>query len=189
MRILLDVDGVCANWTGAVADRIYKHSGGEVAMDLTKWFRNADLPAAIRARVMADMNAPGFCYGFDVLPGAKEAIGELRAAGCEVHFVTSDWNSPTWVYDRNRWLVKHKLADAPRGVTYTPDKYVVKGDIFVDDKVSNVLEWREAWPNGIGIVWAQPWNADYRGMNRFNDWGLLLDIAKYVHGNWEQKAA
>jgi len=180
MRILLDIDGVCAGWTEAVADRIYKHSGGEVTMDLTGWFKSATLPAAIRAKVMADMNAPGFCYGFDVLPGAKEAIRELRAAGCEVHFVTAIWNSPTWVYDRNRWLTKHKLAAAPRGVTYTKDKHVVKGDIFVDDKISNVESWKEHWPNGFGVVWAQPWNTEYRGAGRFNNWELLLDVAKYM---------
>jgi len=112
-----------------------------------------------------------------LLPGAKQGIIELRALGCEVHFVTSLWDCPTWVFDRNRWLRMHKLCDAPRGVTYTKDKFVVKGDIFVDDKISNVETWQKHWPLGMGIVWSQPWNTAYTGPWRMNDWDALVRLA------------
>ena len=183
MRVLLDCDGVIADWTGAVADVVRKH-GGE--MDLTKWFRNNDLAPDIRGKVMRELNDPDFCFMFKPLAGAIEAIKELRAAGHEVQFVTAIWDSPTWAYDRNRWLRKHGLIKSTSGVTFTKDKHIVKGDFFVDDKISNVLEWRKAWPNGIGVVWAQPWNVDYIGHTRWNDWSRLI---KMVQTMGEQTAA
>ncbi len=179
MRILLDVDGVIADWTGAVAGRIFEYGGG--TMDRTKWFRDSDLPPNVRTRVMMALAEPNFCFKFDPLPGALEAIKELRAAGCEVQFVTAIWDSPTWVYDRNRWLRKHKLISGTSGVTYTKDKHLVKGDIFVDDKISNVEHWKAAWPNGIAVLWAQPWNANQLfnvGIQRFNDWSRLVSLAR-----------
>lgn len=175
-RILLDLDGVCCNWSGAVSDVVFRHTGEP--LDLSKWFERKDLPKEVRGKVMAEIAGPGFCFKFDPLPGAKEAVDELRAAGCDVQFVTSLWDCPTWVYDRNRWLRKHGFCAAPSGVTYTKDKWVVYGDIFVDDKVSNVLAWRKAWPGHMGIVWAQPWNADYEGPLRFNNWRDLVDLAR-----------
>lgn len=176
MRLLLDCDGVIADWTGAVAEVVRKHGG---VLDEHSWFERGDLPAAIRNKVMAEIAAPGFCFKFAPLPGAKEAVAELLAAGCEVHFVTSLWDCPTWVYDRNRWLRKHGFAKkAPAGVTYTKDKWVVKGDIFVDDKIGNVVNWSIAWPNGTAILWAQKWNFAYVGQaQRFNDWNKLIGMA------------
>lgn len=175
MRVLLDVDGVVASWTDAVAEVVTRHGG---QLDLTKWFRNNDLAPDIRGKVLREINAPDFCFNFDPMLGAVEAVKELRAAGCEVHFVTALWDSPTWVYDRNRWLRKHGLIKTTSGVTYTKDKHVVKGDLFVDDKISNVDEWRTAWPLSTGIVWAQPWNEGYTGSaQRFKDWKRLISLA------------
>lgn len=175
MRVLLDVDGVIADWTKAVRE-LCEQCGHK--LDETQWFERGILPKPIYNKVTAGISAYGFNYGFEVLPGAKEAVDALRAAGHEVHFVTSLWDCPTWVYDRNRWLRKHGFCAAPSGVTYTKDKYVVSGQIFVDDKVSNVLKWRDKWEGrGVGVVWAQPWNAEYTGPNRFNDWERILRMA------------
>lgn len=180
MRVLLDLDGVVADWTKAVAAVTEKYGH---KLDTTSWFQRKDLPEGIRDRVMSEIAAPDFNLKFEVLAGAKEAVSALRAAGHEVHFVTSLWDCPTWVYDRNRWLRKHGFCAAPSGVTYTKDKYVVSGQIFVDDKVSNVLKWRDKWEGrGVGVVWAQPWNAEYTGPNRFNDWERILRMADGLRG-------
>lgn len=176
MRVLLDCDGVVADWTKAVAAVVRKH-GGE--MDTTKWFKRNDLPEQIRNKVMYEIGAAGFNSTFEVIKGSKEAIKLLRKLGHEVHFVTSMWDCPTWTYDRNVWLRYHKLANAPDGVTYEKNKYISSGDFFVDDKIKNVEEWKAAWPNGVAILWAQPWNADYKGsLLRFNDWDRLVNMVE-----------
>lgn len=175
-RVLLDCDGVIADWTGAVAEVIKNVSGLE--MDRTKWFNSKDLPKQYRFKVMGIISGEGFCRSFNPLPGAIEAIKELRGLGHDVHFVTSMWDCKSWVFDRNVWLVKHKLCDAPGGVTYTKDKYVVYGDYLVDDKISNVQKWQLAWPDKTGIVWAQPWNAEYSGGLRMNNWDELIRLVE-----------
>lgn len=182
MRVLLDCDGVVADWTKAVKE-LCERCGHK--LDETQWFERGVLPKDVYDRVTAGISARDFNFGFDVLPFAREAIFDMRAAGIEVHFVTSLWDCPTWVYDRNRWLRMNGLAKAPSGVTYTKDKYVVKGDIFVDDKISNVEKWAAAWPNGIAICWAQPWNTKWTGPknNRFNNWDRLVQLAITMQQN------
>lgn len=182
MRILLDCDGVLADWTGAVARVVEKH--GEV-FNHGVWFDQQKLPPASRNKVMSELSRAGFCYDLEALPGAIQGVKDLVAAGCDVHFVTSLWNSPTWAYDRQRWLQKHGLLDSYSRLVFAKNKWVVKGDILVDDKISNVEKWAAEWPNGIGICWAQPWNTDWawNPNNRFNDWQRLLRLATTMKEN------
>jgi 5'(3')-deoxyribonucleotidase len=179
-RVLLDCDGVICSWTDAVA-KVVRSYGGE--FDDTKWFDQKTLPYAIRSRVMATLAREGFCSELEPLPGAIDGVKALMAAGCEVHFVTSLWNSPTWAYDRQRWLQRHGLLDSYSRLVFAKDKYVVKGDIFVDDKPSNVASWKAHWPNGLAVLWAQPWNADVTNLHRFNDWNKLLNCAIALGAN------
>lgn len=174
MRVLLDVDGVLADWTGAVANEVAIHGG---SFNKNVWFDQQTLPPKARGPVMRALARPGFCYDLEPIPGAIEAVKALMAAGHDVHFVTSLWSSPTWAYDRQRWLQSHKLLNSYSRLVFAKDKYVVQGDVFVDDKISNVEKWRTAWPNACGIVWAQPWNTDYKGTAlRFNDWARLRKL-------------
>lgn len=180
MRILLDVDGVAAEWTPAVAAVIKRVAG--IEMDQTKWFRATDLPAESRGKVMSIISGEGFCRTLQPLRGAVEGVAELRRLGHEVRFVTSLWGSKTWAYDRNIWLREHGFApDAPRGVTYSRDKYEVFGNVFVDDKPSNVQAWQNAWPHQRAVIFDQPWNRDAEGV-RVTDWENLLSFVKWHAG-------
>lgn len=179
MRILLDIDGVLADWTGQVKRVVELHGG---TMDITRWFKRQSLPAAIQVNVFRIIAAPGFAASLPVLPGAIEAVQQLRKAGHTVQFVTSLWNCPTWVHDRNHWLVRHKLCSAPSGVIYAKEKFMVKGDVFVDDKPENVVAWKQEWPLGVPVLWHQPWNESFNALetniNHFNDWDKLIEIVE-----------
>jgi 5'(3')-deoxyribonucleotidase len=41
------------------------------------------------------------------------------------------------------------------------DKFIVYGDVLVDDKPANVMEWQEAYPNGLAVLWRMGHNAKH----------------------------
>ncbi len=51
------------------------------------------------------------------------------------------------------------------------------GDVLVDDKPSNVMAWEAQHPDGIGVVWAQPYNVDYPGL-RVAGWEALIRLVR-----------
>lgn len=145
MIVLLDVDGVIADFMGDALEAIRKVSGKtHTREEVTDWdfFGCLDVSPADKKSVLEYfIKAPGFAYNLEPLPGAVEGVKKI-AAIADVFFVTSPWrSSPTWVYDRDRWLVKYFGSTLGRKVIHTEHKYLVRGNVLVDDKPEHVEGW------------------------------------------------
>jgi len=100
--------------------------------------------------------APGFCRSFEPYSGAVEAIDALEEV-MDVYIVTSPMRSPTWVHERSEWLSEHFGIPRNRQV-HTQAKYLVSGDLFIDDNPEHVKEWAEHNPRGMPVLWDRPYN-------------------------------
>ena len=185
-RVLVDCDGVVADYTKtyvAVASRVL---GQPIAVeDVTTWeFRDCLGLSAFQERrielhLARDLDLPEF-------PGAVDALREFRHA-FDVVFVTSPHpRIPHWTHERARWL-EARFPGAP--VIHTSHKAFVGGDVLIDDRPENIRHWLEANPEGLGILWARPYNADGAGgaspVVRTNDWGeaaLAIDLWRRARG-------
>lgn len=159
--ILLDVDGVCADFTGMVR-RLVKGMGGQMPWPVTQW---------------------GFIKGswmdMEPIPGARGVVEAFRRAGHRVVFVTAPWESCVeWAYARTSWL-KHEMGADPRDVVITSAKELVRGDVFVDDKIENVAAWREEdYPGRLrGYLWDAPYNRK----------GAVAKSLPRITGGWTQE--
>jgi 5'(3')-deoxyribonucleotidase len=178
MIVLLDVDGVVADFTGAIKKIIKEMSG--LDYEITSWLKLDQIPCSKVDRANIAFQIGLAARGLEVLPGAQEGVKALKAAGHDVHFVTSRWNSLPWVYDRCQWMAKHGFVTDPhREITFTAAKWRVHGHVLVDDKPRNVEEWQRAWPFGHGLIWDQPWNKSAEGV-RITDWENLLSFTKWT---------
>lgn len=154
---LIDVDGVVADFAAVVDDIAAELGLGRgfrpECYNLAKRYRLADYEEQrLRERVIAE---PGFARRIPVIESAREWV--MRCPG-EVVFVTTPWpDSPTWSYDRERWLEEH--FDREYEVVHTHAKHLVAGDVFVDDLASHVLEWADRHPAGWAYLVAQPYNS------------------------------
>jgi 5'(3')-deoxyribonucleotidase len=176
MIVLLDCDGVAADFVGEVV-RIVKYATGQ-DYAITKWLKLTDIPCSSQQRAEIAYQIGIMGRDLQVLPGAQDGVKALREAGHDVHWVTSRWDSQRWVTDRCWWLKEHGLVrDPQREITFTAAKWRVHGDIFVDDKPSNVAEWQSTWPRGYGLLFAQPWNQDVRVVRKVANWP---DLVKFV---------
>lgn len=187
-RLLIDIDGVLANFVRAYLDIVHERLGYMTAeSDINKW----DVGDALRlvpperALVHQDLLAPGFAAHMPEYPDACASVEGLMADGFDVWFVTSPLHeSHTWVFDRQRWIERRFGVDMCKKTISVHHKHAIEGDVFVDDKNSNVWDWALEHPNGVGVVYQQPWNTvprpvSTRNIVRTNDWERIQAL---LHG-------
>lgn len=174
--VLLDCDGVLADFTGAYLDLVYEFTGERFAHADVTHFKIAD--AAFfkdvstrhpNLRFSIDQHitqSPTFCRNLAVLPGSQAAVERIRKTGARVYCVTSPWHSsPYWQYERTKWLSEH-FGFKPSEVVSTNDKRIVAGDILVDDKLDNLTDWH----HGLPLLWDAPYNQYPTHIARVTDW-------------------
>lgn len=158
MRVLMDVDGVLGDFVGSVLS------------NLAMTFVDAPKIGTIGSRHLFDYLTPkqrkhaeaylaqaGTAYAIDEYAEARELVRAIREHN-KVFFVTSPWdNSPTWVFDRRRWLMERFGADSAE-IVYTRSKYLVRGDVLIEDYPLQAVEWRAEWKAGVALLVQRPWN-------------------------------
>lgn len=181
--ILCDVDGVISNFV-------------KRALPIIKEIKNISLDpntvTGFHLNIVYSLNdeqteqyfraceSQGFVLGMELIPGVIEAIAELEKLS-EIVYVTAPWpSSPYWMYERDKWI-RDRFGPQSK-IIHTNQKQYVQGDIFIDDRPLNVIEWASRNPNKLAILWDQPWNKDIileSGTGyRLNDWSQIINIVK-----------
>lgn len=191
-RVLLDVDGVAGDFHLAGRRVIEEVTGRPAPAELaTKWNveKCYEMTPAEEAKVVRRFASSGFCSNIPPFPDAIDGVRALREIA-DVYVVTAPFEvSPTWRNERDQWLARHFGFRAATQVIHTESKFLVKGDVFVDDKPLNVIEWQAAHPSGHGFLWRQPYNgADVAGAHLIahgcglDSWPALYDFVKSLCG-------
>jgi 5'(3')-deoxyribonucleotidase len=180
--VLLDCDGVLADFVTATLDVVAEIMGEPVAAErITTWeIFDSIGDEALRRRVYGIMNEPGFSESrIQAYPGAREAVGVLQERA-ELYVVTSPFHSAAWMHGRLAWLDR-ELAIPPGRVIFAREKHIVRGDVFVDDNPAHVREWnaRRRGCTGRGMLFDQPYNRGDRDLPRVF---TLAQIADLVDG-------
>ena len=172
MRVLLDMDGVIADFMGKWLEMYNYLTNEKVKLqdikscNTSKWVGDPYTLKKIK-------DSPGFIRGLEPMPGAIDAVTELHDKGHEIFFVSNGTNCPSSGHEKRDWLkyyFNHLWKHAPLVLTY--HKHVVRGDCLVDDNPKN---FRGIHPATAPLLWHQPYNADIVGYERIYDWGHLID--------------
>lgn len=181
LRALIDCDDVLAGFTPRVIELVAERTGVRHNIeDITKWdlFDAIGGDPALRREVYDIIKSEGGCGSLELLEGAKEGLERLRDVA-DIYIVTAPFiGSKTWVHERYEWL-KHHLGIDHWHVVQTHAKEVCSGDIFVDDKLANVVKWGEH-NYGRPVLWHRhanklevppPW------VSRVHSWEELHKLA------------
>ena len=98
----------------------------------------------------------------------------------DVHVVTSPFaESLTWMGERNLWLKDH-FGFKESEVTHSDKKFMIVGDMLVDDKPAHCEAWQKArGRHGQALLWHQPHNAPAKtSVTRAYGWDNLLAYVK-----------
>lgn len=161
-RLLLDIDGVCANFVASALDAIYQVTGRRrQPEEITGWDIVASLGLSEMESKWLDncIGHPRFCRDLAPFPGVHEAIAELKELA-DVYPVTAPFDptiAPHWVPEREAWIAEH-LGIARGKIVQTSVKYLVGGDYLVEDKTSALVQWDQEHPCGEGVLVTRPYN-------------------------------
>lgn len=175
-RILVDCDGVLADFLSLSLAYINEKQGtSHRIQDLQDWefFRSISTREVEEAFWTAIHETPGMVLSMGVYPGAQAGLQDLMIRG-DVYIVTASHHSRHWAYERAEWLKKH-FGIHPNRVVHTHQKHLCKGDVFIDDRPSAVEMWQEHHPEGIGILWDQPYNRS-SSLFRAKSWESVVHV-------------
>lgn len=184
--VLLDVDGVLADFVGAALGYLHGLTGRWYDADTIRTWEVFDsLPPEeqpFKEEVYARLKTRGGCTSIAVYGGAKEGVARLREIA-DVVVVTSPFGgSETWMHERETWLGEHFGIDR-HDVIHASKKARIHGDVFVDDKTSHAVEWVGYWTGGRAVLWHTPRSADdeaHPRILRARSWDDVIEVVRSV---------
>ena len=178
--VLLDVDGVLADFVGPYLDAVHDLTKIKHQREDVKTWRISEslgLTDEIKAAVDVKVKSAGFCAGLPVITGAKEGVKALENIA-DVYIATSPWRGPNWSHERVEWLEKHFGIDQDR-VMQGKAKFLLDGDVLIDDKAATVGRWVSKHP-GFGLLWSTPHNLKDSAGLRVHGWAEVLYLVKTI---------
>ncbi len=150
--ILVDVDGVLANFVGGVLQTLklfgFKKTVDQITdLDLSKCLSKAEFTA-----LESVIHKPGWCTTLEWYPLAKVFLEVLKDIG-EVYAVTAPFQAHTWCGERLDWLSHYIPKER---VIFTSAKHLIEGDFLIEDSPGNLINWQR--PKRTGVLINRPWN-------------------------------
>lgn len=155
IRIYFDSDDVLMESTEPAIKRYNEDFGGSFCLEqLTEWGMDNCVPEGTTIEHYYD--EPGFYRAFQPLPGMVALVTRLKEAGHKLYVATSC--SLASITEKVESLEEHypfRWDDAE--IIPIKDKFLLEGDVFVDDKVENVVYSRCRHK----LLVDRPWNQGY----------------------------
>jgi 5'(3')-deoxyribonucleotidase len=170
MKGLIDVDGVLADFAGALLEEFPLDLPEKPPWDIINLY-DPERRKAVYER-LAD---PQWWIDLPVIDGAKEGIQYLESLGHKLFYVTSPWEScEEWKPARRTWLNQH-FNVPPENVFPAEDKSWFRGDYLIDDKPKHITDWSSENPDGVAYLYDTPFNQNFRWPRRIT-WSRIREV-------------
>ncbi|KAM9210976.1 5'(3')-deoxyribonucleotidase, cytosolic type [Dugong dugon] len=158
VRVLVDMDCVLADFEGGLLRSFRRRFPADphVPLEERRGFLVCEQYRALRPdladKVASVYEAPGFFLDLEPIPGALEAMREMKdMEDTEVFICTSPlMKYEHCVREKYRWVEKHLGPQFVERIILTRDKTVVLGDLLIDDK--DTIQGREKTPRWEHIL-------------------------------------
>jgi 5'-nucleotidase len=159
MRVLIDLDGVLADWEAGFLAAFQAAHPGEAFVPLAErrtFHAIEQYPERLRAACRQLILAPGFYRNLAPIAGGKEALAAMEAAGLEVFLCSSPLGDyRNCVLEKYAWVDEHLGRSFVERLVLTRDKTLVTGDVLVDDRPSVTGAAAPTWEH---VLYDQPYN-------------------------------
>lgn len=177
MTILVDIDSTITNFgeTLLLANN-QLHNTNYRYIDITSydWFDRTFMNPWKPTEYQCFWNA------VEVNPAAVTTIERWIRQGHQVYLCTASHFNDMLGYKIKRTLEAFNPEIInERNVIVAQDKTSIKGDVMIDDCIDNLENF-----NKIKICYAQPWNTNYNGFFRLNDWSKIDEIIQSYATIW-----
>lgn len=151
--ILIDCDGVLADFVGPLCARLTDRGFPRTPEDFKSWHLSEALSKEEAAHMLEICCEPGHCEGLPWYPGAEDFLRNAQKLA-PVLIVTAPFDaSPWWLHERKQWIGQR----AP--VAFVPGAYKrhVRGDVLIEDNPETAAQWVDDNPDGAAILMDRPW--------------------------------
>lgn len=179
MRILVDMDGVIADFDGEFLKRWQKRHPDKFFVPIEErgtFYVRDSYPDELKPLVTEILLEPSFFREMMPMDGAMEALSEMNEMGWEVFICTSPLSTyKNCVLEKYEWVENHLGTDWIKRVILTKDKTLIKADYLIDDRpeitgVENIPSWEH-------ILYDRPYNGE---MNKkrltWENWKGVLGV-------------
>lgn len=160
-HVFIDMDGVMADWVGAVCDLFGRFQEDYVSRNWTPGEYSIEQILNISTeRLWATINRQGIDWWahLEPLPWWRDLLAIVEAAEVETSILTAPGRCDHALTGKGRWLNQHLPTYRGR-LHMTKEKHLLAGPdrLLIDDSDENCRRFIEA--GGAAIVYPQPWNS------------------------------
>ena len=172
MRVLVDMDEVLVDLLGYICDVYNSETGNNLSKEnFHCWNLNGCLPLWSKERLDRFFKEDNVFH--KLKPINKAVVGfKHLIENFDTYIVSSAY--PETAHGKSLWLSKYFPEFDQRRVFYCNKKYMVDGDVLIDDGPHNIEDFRK---KGKVIIFDMPYNRDIKEDNncvRVYDWGDAL---------------
>lgn len=184
--VLCDLDSIVADLLGSWLPAYNAAHGRSMTVaDVTEWDMHKCSPDG--HRVYDALHAPGLFRNLNPLAGAVAGLRALHDAGHHVIILTASAKMPQTAADKLEWIREHLPWLSRKDVLIGHRKYLVRGDVLIDDSPVNIREYRQAWPDAQIVTIDYPYNreapASFRAMDYADTARAWREIVAYVEAS------
>lgn len=187
--ILVDMDGVLADYTQGVLDSMGLHYPEMIRLPYeahVEFDTHKVYPTELHEQIRELTYRKGFFAGLKPIEGALEGIQWLTEEGYDIRICTSPLRR--WqhcVAEKYEWVAAYLGSGFVERMILTRDKSLVWGAYLIDDR-PNPAEHAVVSPPWIHLLYDQPYNRNVTGIQRVT-WRELIRTG-IVHNIKEERA-
>lgn len=157
------MDSIIVSLTQKWLDMYNRDHGDKVTMeDIKTW--DISNHVKIGQKINDYLYMDGFFLDVPAVEGAIETLQKIIALGHHVFIVSA----PSWpgnsASDKITWVRRHLPFINKRDIFLCHHKYMVKGDILIDDSPGNLKLYKQHWPLARTMTISYPYNETMRGL-------------------------
>lgn len=189
MRIGVDFDGVCYQWTKTarymlrevLPDSPYTKDGWAGTDDLYwNYIPDHCAPEHWKWLWTEGVRLGLFRHGH-LFPGTIQALRQLAEIGDVIGITHRPKNA---LMDTLRWCSYHDLPLTGLHILTNQENKasVAECDAYIDDKPENCLQLKEAYPKALVVIPDRPWNCNFdeagNGVVRVDSWAEFVQLVR-----------
>lgn len=144
MRVLCDLDSIIVDLqTSWLALYNKDYNDNLTTANILEWETHKYVKPECGQKIYDYLSKPGFFYNLEPLHGATEALERLHESGLfNIRIITA---APLGTFEEKReWVHKWlPFLDPKKDIIACYDKYLVNGDILIDDSPHNIVDYKK----------------------------------------------